>query len=390
MRDISMSPKPLDFAKIAQSYTSFIDKNGSVSLKKKQRNSTLDGVNVHALAKSTRKTLKRLAPFCLLRPIGPVRDDALVNEILVKIKGLIDGIDSSMLATQAALRLANEVLRLAETTKSPTDQKSGIVPRRAIEGMEKEKLAGIATLGEKYAQQSGTIFKDVAQDLHEVAAMTKEKRDVMVIVPLLDPDQPDQKSLHDVGFDLHANLNLLTDFAEQVSALADWLAFVRKEIEFASAAASQSQNTGPDAQPASPTLPGAMTLPLMLNVGVWTKIQVDYHSYFRTIRQVQSHYHNLVSASFEAWQLSAKSISIFSPEDGSDSDRPMSPSPPAPPPNPTPTSPTNSKLSIKKVQEFLSTRFSPRPEVKGLFPTSSSTSGPSERKGKGKEKEKRE
>ncbi|KAM6492023.1 hypothetical protein JOM56_011747, partial [Amanita muscaria] len=283
----------------------------------------LDGVNVHALAKSTRKTLERLAPFCLLRPTGfvshfscpvpslischsPVQDAALMNKIAVKIKNLIDGIDSSMLATQSALTLANEALRLVEPTKSPTDQEWSIVPRRAVEGL--GKLAGIATLGDKHAQKTGTVFRDVTQDLHKVAAMTKEKRDVMVIVPL-DPEQPDhttKKSLRDVGLDLHANLSLVTDFAQQVSALANWWAFVRQEIEIASAAALLT--TDPDAQPA---------------------VQADYHSYFRTIRQVQSRYPNLVSASNEAWQLSAKSISLSPPVDEGDSDRSTSPSPPA-------------------------------------------------------------
>ncbi|KIL55278.1 hypothetical protein M378DRAFT_18076 [Amanita muscaria Koide BX008] len=69
-----------------------------------------------------------------------------------------------MLAAQSTLRLVNEALRLAKPTESPTDQESSIVPCRAIEGL--EKLAGIATLGETHAQQSGSIFKDVAQDLH--------------------------------------------------------------------------------------------------------------------------------------------------------------------------------------------------------------------------------
>lgn len=79
-----------------------------------------------------------------------------------------------------------------------------------------------------------------------------------------------------------ANESLLADFSQNVSALAKWWTYVRQELE--AAAATAALMSDPNVQPTSPTSPGAMTLPPALNADIWTRVQADYHSYFRTVR----------------------------------------------------------------------------------------------------------
>ncbi|KAK2467545.1 hypothetical protein APHAL10511_000400 [Amanita phalloides] len=280
----------------------------SVSQRMNNRNSSIDGLNVHGLAKVTSKTLERLAPFCLLRPTGLVQDVALMNKVVDKIKSFINGIDLSMLATQMVLKLANEAIGLSEI--NVPGQEWNIVPRRADEGL--GRLAGLAAMGDGYAQRMSKIFTDVRQDLYRIAAMTKEKRNVMVIIPL-DPEQLEAnhtltKSLRDVGLDLAANVNLLVDFAHHASSLMKWWSFVKQELEASATAAALTSD--PNVQPTSPTSPGAMALPPALDADIWKRVQADYHSYFRTIREVQARYPNLMAASNEAWKVSAPAISL--------------------------------------------------------------------------------
>ena len=81
-----------------------------------------------------------------------------------KIKTFISGIDLSMLAAQMALKLADEAIRLSET--NVPGHEWSVVPRRADEGL--NRLAGLAALGDSYAQRMTKAFTDVRQDIYKV------------------------------------------------------------------------------------------------------------------------------------------------------------------------------------------------------------------------------
>ena len=87
-----------------------------------------------------------------------------MNKVVDKIKAFVGAIDSSMLATHMALSLSDEALRLSET--KPPEQEWNLVPRRADDGL--GRLATLAGMGDKYAQETSSVFTDVRQDLYKV------------------------------------------------------------------------------------------------------------------------------------------------------------------------------------------------------------------------------
>ncbi|PFH48258.1 hypothetical protein AMATHDRAFT_5972 [Amanita thiersii Skay4041] len=424
---------------------------------------SVEVVNVYALGRATRKTLDRLAPFCHLKASEGTQDPeilALVDRIVEKVKAYISGIDLSMLATQMAFRLADEALKLSEGKIPEHEWK--LVPRRADNGL--SRLASLAEQGDGYAQKMMSPFTDVRQDLYKIAARTKEKADVKVCLPF-DPAKSDKtltKSLKDVGLDLVANLKVICDFTDHASSLANWWASVYREFDAAAAAAAITMD--PNVQPSSPSSPGAMSLPPPLDADVWVGVKAEYQTYYRTIRDVQQRYPNLVPTSKEAWSLSAHMITYSQSDAGSEfssapshgfarqgtsasQDTPHTPptspteyfdarsrpmsfavdnSTPlskklfegddkdkkqskrkgmfraltishrrtasAPPDLPPSGSSPEKKTNMKKMKQFLFTRTVPRPETKGLFPSSLrmslSRSKSTSKMEKGKEKEK--
>lgn len=93
-----------------------------------------------------------------------VQDVGLTNRVVDKIKTFISGIDFSMLAAQMALKLADEAIRLSET--NVPGHEWSVVPRRADEGL--NRLAGLAAIGDGYAQRMTKAFTDVRQDIYKV------------------------------------------------------------------------------------------------------------------------------------------------------------------------------------------------------------------------------
>lgn len=91
-------------------------------------------------------------------------------------------------------------------------------------------LAGIATLGDEHAQKTGTLLKTCTSD---------DKRDAMTIVPCV----------------MSVLISTQILISTQTLTFLPTLAFVRQEIEVASAAVSLTID--PIAQPVSPTSPGS-------------------------------------------------------------------------------------------------------------------------------------
>jgi hypothetical protein len=92
------------------------------------------------------------------------QDVGLTNRVVDKIKTFINGIDLSMLAAHTALQLADEAIRISEI--NVPGQEWSVVPRRADEGL--SRLAGLAAIGDTYAQKMTQAFTDVRQDIYKV------------------------------------------------------------------------------------------------------------------------------------------------------------------------------------------------------------------------------
>ena len=92
------------------------------------------------------------------------QDAGLTNRVVDKIKTFINGIDLSMLAAQMALKLSDEAIRISEI--NVPGQEWSVVPRRADDGL--SSLAGLAAIGDNYAQKMTQAFTDVRQDIYKV------------------------------------------------------------------------------------------------------------------------------------------------------------------------------------------------------------------------------
>ncbi|TFK31916.1 hypothetical protein BDQ12DRAFT_701391 [Crucibulum laeve] len=242
-------------------------------------------LDVVTLARTTRKTLERLAPFCLMR--NPSQSDAgpIINKIITKINAYIRAIDGSMLAMQLAYRLAEESMVLCDPGVAEWEVSSGpssTVPREGEEA--KEALRALAEKGWEEAKKTSEVFAEVSQDIYKIAASTKDNAVVVLVPP--DPGHPStlRKPLKEVGSDLVANLSLLSRFASDAADVASWWSAIKDELS-AISTTPQAREQG--------NLTAYMT---------WEKRKKELQLYYDVVNVAQTRYPELLHTSISAWQ----------------------------------------------------------------------------------------
>ncbi|EDR04341.1 uncharacterized protein LACBIDRAFT_330573 [Laccaria bicolor S238N-H82] len=144
-------------------------------------------LNVAGLARTTRKTIERLAPFSQMRlpssssdSEAPAAAAAITSKISSKILAYIEILDSSMLAAQIAFHLASEGLVLST---SPQDQEWEVDSEGTIERMRAKAERGL-----EEARKVERVTRDVPQEFYKIAALTKDKTTIVLLPP--DPVHP--------------------------------------------------------------------------------------------------------------------------------------------------------------------------------------------------------
>lgn len=245
-------------------------------------------LNVAGLARTTRKTIERLAPFSQMRlpssssdSEAPAAAAAITSKISSKILAYIEILDSSMLAAQIAFHLAIEGLVLST---SPQDQEWEVDFEGTIERMRAKAERGL-----EEARKVERVTRDVPQEFYKIAALTKDKTTIVLLPP--DPVHPPtlRKALKDVGTDLVANLNLLSELSQRASETAAWWSWVRDDLLSSNSVLLSSPSTQ------------------------WEPIKSDWQEYYNIINSAHGRFPDLLSSSRAAWQSVAVKTRDASP-----------------------------------------------------------------------------
>ncbi|KAF5328366.1 hypothetical protein D9619_013245 [Psilocybe cf. subviscida] len=258
----------------------------------------LPELHLVAIAKTTRKTFERLASFSHMRS-SPSDPSALLNKIVTKINNLIRKIDNSMLVAQMGYQLATNAMIVCDAESMDWE----------LEGdATREGLAEQAKTANQMAQGVVEAFRDIRQ---EIAASTKDNT-LMVSVPP-DPSHAETMKIHlkDVGADLVANLNLLSEYARAVTNVGEWWRIVKDDLTSKSprllpphpGSPSESQAHDMWHSRASSPQPGPD------HFTQWMDMKQGFQEYYNVINTVQVRYMDLLPASSGAWTAVANAQS---------------------------------------------------------------------------------
>ncbi|KAF9044985.1 hypothetical protein BJ165DRAFT_1404251 [Panaeolus papilionaceus] len=205
-------------------------------------------LDLQTIARTTRKTLERLAPFAKMRP--STGTSALVNKIVEKINAYIELVDTSMHASQLGYQLARDVVVASDPVEKaagwdtdfevasnvgsdyrPSRPKSPPPPNLPPSGPAgAASVAELAVRGYEMAKQVEQGFNNISQALYKIAAATKESKLVVVVPPDPTHNETLKLNLKDVATDLVANLSLLSEFSQRASGMAEWWTWARDEF----------------------------------------------------------------------------------------------------------------------------------------------------------------
>lgn len=249
----------------------------------------LPQLNAAGLARTTRKTMERLAPFSQMRLLSSSSDSEappsgaalITSKITSKILAYIQLLDSSMLAGQIAFHLASEGLVLSTSHQEQDEWE--VDSEGTIERMQAKAEQGL-----EEAQKVERVMRDVRQEFYKIAASTKDNTTIVLLPP--DPAHPPtlRKALKDIGTDLVANLNLLSEFSQRASESAAWWLWVRDDLV--------STNSE-----------------LLSSAAQWAPIKNEWQEYYNIISSVHGRFPDLLSSSRLAWQSVAVKTRDASP-----------------------------------------------------------------------------
>ncbi|KAF5350643.1 hypothetical protein D9756_008481 [Leucocoprinus leucothites] len=253
------------------------------------------------LARLTRKTVERLAPFCQIRLPNDATQAPLVPKTNSKILRLIQAVDTSMLVAQIGYRLSSDAATICDPFAPPPHASSSSLGNmKHGAGSTPEMLQTMAAHGHGHCLKAAEAFRDVQQEIYRIAAATKDNETTVLVPP--DPQQPANRrtTLKEVGTSLVANLSLLERFARSMTDLTSWWEWLEEEL--------MSPNSG--------MLPvvGKKDAELCAR---WGKIKAGYLDYYNTIRAVYTRYPQLFTTSSTAWQSLSSVLPAPSSSDSS-------------------------------------------------------------------------
>ncbi|KAF9484234.1 hypothetical protein BDN70DRAFT_989692 [Pholiota conissans] len=234
--------------------------------------SQLPELDLVAIAKTTRKTLDRLASFSRMRSSS--EPNPLLTKILNKILGLIGLIDSSMLVAQLGYQLATDIAILYDT--EAVDWEADITI---------ETLREIAGKAQSTSQSVMEGFREIRQEVYKIAASTKDDMFVVLVPP--DPTHSETMKIHlkDVGNDLVANLSLFSEFSRSATSLAEWCEWMKDDL------GSETSTLLPSNADDTPA-----------KVAKWTEMKDAFQEYYNVVNVAHLRFPELLVASSTAWK----------------------------------------------------------------------------------------
>ncbi|KJA21362.1 hypothetical protein HYPSUDRAFT_187632 [Hypholoma sublateritium FD-334 SS-4] len=241
-----------------------------------------------AIAKTTRKTLDRLASFAhMQRLVSDHRyaqghahssdENPLLTKILNKISTLIHHIDSSMLVTQLGYQLASDALIFCDTEAKDWEADVTHDTLRDIAGHALEISTGV---------MEG--FREIKQEVYKIAASTKDDMFLVLVPADSTHSEPLKIHLKDVGTDLVANLGLLSDYSRSMTSLAEWCQWVKADL---------STET-PSLLPAADALPDDAARKSVR----WAEMKDAFQEYYNVVHVAHLRFPELLGVSAAAWK----------------------------------------------------------------------------------------
>ncbi|PPQ81372.1 hypothetical protein CVT25_015893 [Psilocybe cyanescens] len=244
-------------------------------------------LDLPALAKTTRKSLDRLASFSNMQSASDPLP--VLTKISTKIHALIRLIDASMLAAQLGYRLATDAMLLCESTLIVIDSELG--EWDAGVSVDIDMLRETCRSGCENAGKVADGFRDVRQEAYKIAAATKDNMFIVLVPPDRNSSATMKIHLKDIGTGLVANLNLLSDFVRAVTNVSEWWVFVKEDLE----------SPKPTLIP-SPSSPTPYTQDEVRNMHTrWTSLKEGFQQYYDVISVAQERYPDLLPSSSAAW-----------------------------------------------------------------------------------------
>ncbi|KAF8965767.1 hypothetical protein BDZ97DRAFT_1810888 [Flammula alnicola] len=235
----------------------------------------LPELDLIAIAKTTRKTLDRLASFSHMRSSSD--PNPVLTKILNKIISLVQLIDSSMLVAQLGYQLTTDAMILCDTEDA--DWEANVT----VDG-----LRDHSAKAQEISQRVMEGFRDIKQEVYKIAALTKDNMFVALVPP--DPTHAETMKIHlkDVGTDLVANLNLLSEFSRAVGSVAEWWQCVKEDL------ASENPSLLPSSQPQAN---GAVD-----KYKRWAELKEGFQEYYNVVNAAHIRFPDLLTSSSTAWK----------------------------------------------------------------------------------------
>ncbi|KAJ3516180.1 hypothetical protein NLJ89_g1286 [Agrocybe chaxingu] len=270
--------------------------------------SSMPELDLIATAKTTRKTLERLAPFSQMQSSS--NPSPLLSKIVAKMANLIRLIDASIIASQLGYQLATDAMIMCDPDEGDWEADVSLSVLREVSKKGRDKTKEVAD-----------GFREIKQEVYKIAASTKNSKLVVVVKP--EPTHSDniKIQLKDVGIDLVANLNLLAEFSLRVNAVEEWWAWVNNDLS------SETPSLLPPSllkQTESPSERTPEDDSLQREkFAMWMSVKDQFQGYYNQINVAHNRFPDLLASSATAWRAVASARSVTPSSDRHVEERPF-------------------------------------------------------------------
>ncbi|CAA7263409.1 unnamed protein product [Cyclocybe aegerita] len=269
---------------------------------------SMPGLDLIATAKTTRKTLERLAPFSQMQSSSD--PSPLLSKIVTKMTNLIRLIDASIIASQLGYQLATDSMIMCDPDEGDWEADVSLSVLREVSKKGRNKTKEVAD-----------GFREIKQEVYKIAASTKNSKLVVLVKP--EPTHSDNIKirLKDVGIDLVANLNLLSEFSLRMNAAEEWWAWVNNDLS------SEMPTLLPPSllkETDSPTERTPEDESLQREkFAMWMGVKDQFQGYYNEINIAHNRFPDLLASSATAWRAVASARSVTPSSDSHGMERPF-------------------------------------------------------------------
>ncbi|KAF8877453.1 hypothetical protein CPB84DRAFT_1794926, partial [Gymnopilus junonius] len=194
-----------------------------------------------------------------------------------------------MLAAQMGYQLASDAMIMCDPEETEWEADVSV-----------DSLRGISKDGHETANSVMEGFREVKQEVYKIAASTKDNNTVVLVPP--DPFHAETMKIHlkDIGTDLVANLNLLSEISRETTNVSGWWSYVKDDLAAERPTLIPSQKDSSD----------QATTYASEKFAKWSQLKEAFQQYYNIVHEAQMRYPSLLPSSLAAWKSVASPRSV--------------------------------------------------------------------------------